>query len=65
MCIVSSHLLSFYFIFINVLIQQQKGAGRLPTAYILEQFLKEGNGGNLRQNSGQSFETYDLFNTSC
>ena len=49
MCIISSHLPSFYFIFINILIQQQKGAGRLPAAYILEQFLKEGNGGNLRQ----------------
>lgn len=60
----SSHLPSFYFIFINVLIQQQKGVGRLPTAYILEQFLKEGNGGDLRQKSGQSFEIHD-FNTSC
>lgn len=60
-CVLSSHLPSFYLIFVNVLIQQQKGAGRLPTAYILEQFLKEGNGGNLRQKSGQSFERYDLF----
>lgn len=60
MYIIPSHLPSFYFIFTNVLIQQRKGAGRLPTTYILEQFLKEGNGGNLRQKSGQLFETYDL-----